>query len=83
MKGKKCVLLFLLLSFTVVSVSLWAKAVEEQEAEPVKAKNVILLIGDGMGFGAMELARIMEYGKDGNLNIANGKRWTYDNLFFR
>jgi len=69
MRTKKSVLLFLLLSFAVASIPLWAKAVQEQEMEPVKAKNVILLVGDGMGLGALELARIMEYGKDGNLYI--------------
>lgn len=46
--------------------SVWAEGVQEQ---PVKAKNVILLIGDGMGLGAMELGRILEYGKEGRLHI--------------
>ncbi|WP_066293669.1 alkaline phosphatase [Bacillus sp. FJAT-29937] len=30
-------------------------------------KNVILLIGDGMGMGQIEIARQMEYGKEGRL----------------
>jgi len=38
-------------------------------AAELKAKNVILLIGDGMGFGQMELARLLEYGKTGELNM--------------
>ncbi|MGE6377160.1 alkaline phosphatase [Peribacillus muralis] len=32
-------------------------------------KNVILLIGDGMGLGAIEIARQMEYGKTGALHM--------------
>lgn len=30
-------------------------------------KNVIFLVGDGMGLGQMEIARIFEHGKDGKL----------------
>lgn len=30
-------------------------------------KNVILMIGDGMGIGQIEIARKLEYGKDGRL----------------
>lgn len=33
------------------------------------AKNVILLIGDGMGFGQIEIARQLEYGKQGQLHM--------------
>ncbi|MGE7761837.1 alkaline phosphatase [Peribacillus sp. NPDC097895] len=32
-------------------------------------KNVILLIGDGMGLGAIEIARQLEYGKTGILHL--------------
>lgn len=32
-------------------------------------KNVILLIGDGMGVGAIEIARQLEYGKTGVLHL--------------
>ncbi|GKU81149.1 alkaline phosphatase [Niallia sp. NCCP-28] len=32
-------------------------------------KNIILLIGDGMGLGQMEIARLFEYGKKGHLYI--------------
>ncbi|WP_442857538.1 alkaline phosphatase, partial [Bacillus sp. mrc49] len=32
-------------------------------------KNVILLIGDGMGLGAIEIARQLEYGKTGALHL--------------
>lgn len=34
-----------------------------------KIKNVIVLIGDGMGFGHMELARLVEYGAQGSLHM--------------
>lgn len=37
--------------------------------ETSKAKNVILLIGDGMGFGHLELGRLMEYGVNGQLHM--------------
>lgn len=37
------------------------------EADKHKPKNVIVLIGDGMGLGQIEIARHMEYGKDGTL----------------
>ena len=32
-------------------------------------KNVIVMVGDGMGIGQLEVARLMEYGKDGRLNM--------------
>ena len=32
-------------------------------------KNVILMIGDGMGIGQLEIARLFEYGKNGRLFI--------------
>ena len=35
----------------------------------IKADNVILLIGDGMGMGQIEIARQLEYGKEGKLNM--------------
>jgi len=51
-----------------------------------QVKNVIVLIGDGMGFGQMELARLMEYGPKGKLhmeaieNTAFVKTNSYDNI---
>lgn len=38
---------------------------EEVAVKPVK--NVIVMIGDGMGLGQMEIARLFEYGKEGRL----------------
>ncbi|WP_235816530.1 alkaline phosphatase [Bacillus massilinigeriensis] len=35
--------------------------------QDIKPKNVIFMIGDGMGFGQMEIARLFEYGKTGKL----------------
>ncbi|MDP4163871.1 MAG: hypothetical protein Q8898_12275, partial [Bacillota bacterium] len=32
-----------------------------------KPKNIIFMIGDGMGIGQMEIARLFEYGKEGRL----------------
>jgi len=51
-----------------------------------KIKNVIILIGDGMGFGTMELARLVEYGVEGTLHMesmehtAFMKTNAYDNI---
>jgi alkaline phosphatase len=41
----------------------------ENQAEGATPKNVILMIGDGMGIGQMEIARMLEYGRDGRLFI--------------
>ncbi|WP_257008278.1 alkaline phosphatase [Bacillus sp. FJAT-45350] len=54
-----CVLF--LIGFTDHSLLRVAKATEEQP------KNVILMIGDGMGFGQIEIARLLEHGKEGTL----------------
>jgi len=64
-RSMMCMLLILTVAF---SSQLWAAGVKEG-LPPIPAKNVIVLIGDGMGFGAMELGRIMEYGTDGQLHI--------------
>lgn len=37
---------------------------KEQQRKP---KNVIFLIGDGMGIGQMEIARLFEHGVNGRL----------------
>ncbi len=42
---------------------------EQAKAEPNKPKNVIVMIGDGLGLGQMEVARHLEYGKNGRLFI--------------
>ena len=42
---------------------------ERAKADPVKPKNVIVFIGDGMGLGHIEIARHMQYGKTGSLFI--------------
>jgi len=58
----------------------------ETQTEIQKAKNVILLIGDGMGYGQLETARVLEYGKDGKLNmqdmsnVASVTTYSYDNI---
>ncbi len=38
-------------------------------AEPAKVRNVILLIGDGMGLGQVTLARMKAMGTEGKLNM--------------
>ncbi|MGM0902932.1 MAG: alkaline phosphatase [Bacillota bacterium] len=41
----------------------------ENQPEGATPKNVIFMIGDGMGIGQMEIARQFEHGKDGRLFI--------------
>lgn len=43
----------------------YSKEIDKQKPSP--PQNVILMIGDGMGAGQIEIARQMEYGKDGRL----------------
>jgi len=66
MKKIRKALVFVLVLFVFASSSLWSEGMQEQQG---KAKNVILLIGDGMGLGAMEIGRLLEYGKDGTLYV--------------
>ena len=45
-----------------------AKAeVSKQNVSQKPPKNVIVLVGDGMGIGQLEVARLMEHGKEGRL----------------
>jgi len=45
---------------------------ESEEKSQVKnniPKNVILMVGDGLGAGQLEIARLLEYGKNGSLHM--------------
>ncbi|WP_066173972.1 alkaline phosphatase [Bacillus marinisedimentorum] len=42
---------------------------KNENAYHKKPKNVIVMVGDGMGLGQIEVARMMEYGKEGTLNM--------------
>lgn len=46
-----------------------AKLHEKFEKSPTgtNVKNVVLMIGDGMGVGQLEIARLLQYGKEGSL----------------
>jgi alkaline phosphatase len=45
-----------------------APAVHASESFKQEApKNIIVMVGDGMGLGQLEVSRLMEYGKDGRL----------------
>ncbi|GAM16715.1 alkaline phosphatase [Mesobacillus selenatarsenatis] len=47
-----------------------AKAdVSKENVSQKPPKNVIVMVGDGMGIGQLEVARLMEYGKEGRLNM--------------
>jgi alkaline phosphatase len=49
-------------------------------------KNVIVMVGDGMGLGQMEVARLFEHGKEGELfmetlpNVALSRTYSADNM---
>ena len=59
-KSKK--LVFIISLFLLLSLSLTA-------AVQAEAKNVILLVGDGMGIGQIDMARYFEGGKDHELEL--------------
>ncbi|WP_237563731.1 alkaline phosphatase [Halalkalibacter okhensis] len=56
------------------------------EAEEDSPKNVIVMIGDGMGLGQMEIARLFEHGKEGELfmetlpNVALSRTYSANNM---
>jgi len=58
----------------------------EKQPEGTTPKNVIFMIGDGMGIGQMEIARMFEHGKDGRLfietlpNVALAHTYSANNL---
>ncbi len=58
----------------------------DQEAKQQVPRNVIVMVGDGMGLGQMEVARLFEHGKDGNLfmqslpNVALMQTYSADNM---
>ncbi|MBU9721476.1 alkaline phosphatase [Bacillus alkalicola] len=64
-----------------------APAGEEQaDTNSTTPKNVIVMIGDGMGVGQMEVARLFEHGKNGELfmetlpNVALSRTYSADNM---
>ncbi|MGP7816206.1 alkaline phosphatase [Niallia sp. 01092] len=59
---KKIIISFLFIELFFIPFNL-ATAAEQR----IKPKNIIFLIGDGMGLGQIEIARTFEYGKEGNL----------------
>jgi len=61
MKKMKKLIILLLLVFSFIH------PISETAYGKNGPKNIILLIGDGMGLGQMEIARLFEYGKQGKL----------------
>lgn len=59
---KKMSFIIALILFLIVPIQVSGN-IKNQQAP----KNVIMLIGDGMGIGQIEIARQMEYGKEGRL----------------
>jgi len=53
-----------IISIFIAGFSIHTNANKNENMTP---KNVILMIGDGMGIGQIEIARQMEYGRDGKL----------------
>ncbi|WP_019616891.1 alkaline phosphatase [Psychromonas ossibalaenae] len=64
---RKIISMSLIVSTTLILAGC-SSSKPEVVAQP-QAKNVILLIGDGMGFGQLEMARLLEYGTEGSLNM--------------
>lgn len=62
---KKFLIAFVLI-FICINSTLLTTGYAENNDPP---KNVILMIGDGMGIGQLEIARLFEYGKNGRLFI--------------
>ncbi|WP_309484807.1 alkaline phosphatase [Bacillus aquiflavi] len=54
--------------YTQVSATSYPEVNNIQQEEP-KVKNVIMMLGDGMGVGQLEIARLLEHGKEGSLFI--------------
>lgn len=65
----KTIALAITLALTGTSQVMAAPDFTAAKADPMKPKNVIIFIGDGMGVGQIEIARHMEYGKEGSLFI--------------
>lgn len=64
--------LFSILLIGTLSGSILLRPVGAESLRPMEnyyPKNVILLIGDGMGLGQIEIARQFEYGQEGVLNL--------------
>ncbi|WP_236838601.1 alkaline phosphatase [Caldalkalibacillus salinus] len=63
------VILLLIMSLTACEVGQdqGEQPDEERQTNAEQPKNVIVMIGDGMGVGQMEVARLFEYGKEGTL----------------
>ncbi|WP_400242315.1 alkaline phosphatase [Niallia sp. JL1B1071] len=67
---KKLLLVFLSISLGfILSVQTVVDKPALSKEQKDKPKNVILLIGDGMGIGQMEIARLFEHGVKGKLFI--------------
>lgn len=62
------VVVAMLVAVAAVSV-LALQSFEPVQAQGVQAKNIILLIGDGMGFSEVALARLATVGPGGKLNM--------------
>jgi len=83
-KKKLSVLLVIMLIITTVFTSpIMAKDKDDNQKE---IKNVIVMVGDGMGVGQLEVARLFEHGKVGNLfmqtlpNVALMQTYSADNM---
>ncbi|MCM3587452.1 alkaline phosphatase [Mesobacillus maritimus] len=70
------------LTHTFADSSVKKDTVSQMQKAP---KNVIVMVGDGMGLGQLEIARLMEYGKEGKLqmeqldNVALMRTYSADN----
>lgn len=73
---------------TVVSLLIFSGCAVQQAStvQPKAPKNVIIMVGDGMGIGQIEVARLLEKGKEGRLflqtlpNVGLVQTFSSDNI---
>lgn len=53
----------------LLPIFLFIQTISGEASPKTGPKNIILLIGDGMSLGQMEIARLFEYGKQGSLYV--------------
>jgi len=64
---KKRIISLLVVMLLLSSTLVFADGSVQMEKQAQSPKNVIVMVGDGMGVGQIEIARLFEYGKEGRL----------------
>ena len=61
----------ILISFTVLSLTIPQAGVDQEVESALSVKNIILMIGDGMGYNHVEAASLYRFGKTGGQAYAS------------